>query len=624
MSARIPVTTQEATLITNLFEGSSPFLLPVGSGQLLLWEQQDPTLPVLQSTDIAWSLRNGSTWSDPALIAHDTRAELSPVAGVDQNGRVVAAWLRIKDAAFSTPINTTGDLPLFYTRLEVVSAVFDPATRAWGPITQLTGDTAMDSALRLSSDGAGHLMLTWLANPQGQFMSTTQSPSVLKYAVWDGSSWGTPGVVASGLVGVSSQATALRGSRALIVVGRLPNGDPSAQGELDLYTWNGVLWNGPATFADDGVDNRVPSAVFDSSGQGHVVWLHGDDLVHASVSDPTPRVIRRGSRSLAFYGAKLLASRQGNMALVWEEAADNGPANLFGLLFDPASGGWSADRRLNEDTLEAHDFQGYFGEDGVLHAVYLATNIERTSETVTIGGSSVVIPNIPQNGRTDLRILEHSLVVDLAVTNQDLRIDPIRPQAGTTVTVHLEVHNAGDFTVGAFAVDVYVGSPESGGALFGRQTVAGPLLAGAERDVTFSLSYPAGGGDIVAIVDPNNALSEFTMANNRASVSLTNHAPLAKVMANVTAGNAPLAVTFDAAGSSDQDGDPISYSWVFGDGTANGAGTKASHTFSTPGSYPVMLVATDSYGNIGTAVVTITVGRVNRVRPRLSGSGWRP
>src|SRR6185369_1618468 len=107
--ANLPVTVTESTLVSNLFPGAAPNLAQAGFGRMLLWEQQDATLPTLQSTDIAWSYYDGGTWTTPALIAHDTKAELSPVMGVDSSGRVVAAWLRIKDDAFTSTIPTADD-----------------------------------------------------------------------------------------------------------------------------------------------------------------------------------------------------------------------------------------------------------------------------------------------------------------------------------------------------------------------------------------------------------------------------------------------------------------------------------------------------------------------------------
>ena len=52
------------------------------------------------------------------------------------------------------------------------------------------------------------------------------------------------------------------------------------------------------------------------------------------------------------------------------------------------------------------------------------------------------------------------------------------------------------------------------------------------------------------------------------------------------------AVTFSAAGSSDPDGDPMTFEWTFGDGNT-GTGLTTSHTYTQPGEYAVKLAVGD-------------------------------
>lgn len=86
-----------------------------------------------------------------------------------------------------------------------------------------------------------------------------------------------------------------------------------------------------------------------------------------------------------------------------------------------------------------------------------------------------------------------------------------------------------------------------------------------------------------------------------------NQAPTAVIQATPSSGPAPLTVTFSSAGSSDPDGDPISYSWNFGDG---GTSTQPnpSHTYGGIGPFTAVLTVTDSLGASGKDQVTITVG----------------
>ncbi|MFD4033019.1 PQQ-dependent sugar dehydrogenase [Streptomyces sp. NPDC058637] len=83
--------------------------------------------------------------------------------------------------------------------------------------------------------------------------------------------------------------------------------------------------------------------------------------------------------------------------------------------------------------------------------------------------------------------------------------------------------------------------------------------------------------------------------------------PLAEAKADRTSGQAPLAVRFSSAGTSDPDGDPLTYAWKFGDG---GTSTSAdpTHTYTANGQYTAELTVSDGTGLTATASVAVTVG----------------
>ncbi|MBM3226179.1 MAG: PKD domain-containing protein [Candidatus Tectomicrobia bacterium] len=74
-------------------------------------------------------------------------------------------------------------------------------------------------------------------------------------------------------------------------------------------------------------------------------------------------------------------------------------------------------------------------------------------------------------------------------------------------------------------------------------------------------------------------------------------------------GNVGEAVAMDASGSADPDGDALSYTWDFGDGTAPAKFTfpRATHTYTRAGNYNVRVTVDDGKGGNNTATGTITV-----------------
>jgi glucose/arabinose dehydrogenase len=89
----------------------------------------------------------------------------------------------------------------------------------------------------------------------------------------------------------------------------------------------------------------------------------------------------------------------------------------------------------------------------------------------------------------------------------------------------------------------------------------------------------AGGGQVRRI--------NYTGASNRA--------PVASFTATPLSGTVPLTVTFDASASSDPDGDALTYSWSFGDGTT-GTGKTAQKTYNSAGKFKIVLTLRDSQG----------------------------
>ena len=96
----------------------------------------------------------------------------------------------------------------------------------------------------------------------------------------------------------------------------------------------------------------------------------------------------------------------------------------------------------------------------------------------------------------------------------------------------------------------------------------------------------------------------------RIRYTLGNTPPTAVASANPTNGLSPLTVNFSSAVSTDPDGNPITFSWNFGDGTAASMAANPQHTYNSNGTYSAVLTVTDSSGASSTANIVITVGAI--------------
>lgn len=88
-----------------------------------------------------------------------------------------------------------------------------------------------------------------------------------------------------------------------------------------------------------------------------------------------------------------------------------------------------------------------------------------------------------------------------------------------------------------------------------------------------------------------------------------NRTPLVSATSDVDSGPLPLTMSVDAGGSSDPDGDALTYSWDFtGDGVADATGPTASWTYDTAGSYAPRVTVTDAHGAAAVGNLTVTAG----------------
>ncbi|TDU84149.1 PKD repeat protein [Kribbella voronezhensis] len=137
----------------------------------------------------------------------------------------------------------------------------------------------------------------------------------------------------------------------------------------------------------------------------------------------------------------------------------------------------------------------------------------------------------------------------------------------------------------------------------------GTAKAGPQASSSTSHVYTTAGSYVLSLkVVNSDGLSDTTTTTITTTAPA---APVAKLTVTPTTGTAPLLVAADAGGSTDPQGQALSYSFDFGDGTVVGpqSGMTADHTFQTAGSFVVKVTATDTSGLSSTATATVTASQ---------------
>lgn len=90
----------------------------------------------------------------------------------------------------------------------------------------------------------------------------------------------------------------------------------------------------------------------------------------------------------------------------------------------------------------------------------------------------------------------------------------------------------------------------------------------------------------------------------------TNQAPVSIATADPTSGPQPLNVNLSSTGSMDPEGQPITYSWDFGDGSELSTEANPAHVYTQPDQYTVRLTVSDGVSSTFSTPITINVGNV--------------
>ena len=203
-----------------------------------------------------------------------------------------------------------------------------------------------------------------------------------------------------------------------------------------------------------------------------------------------------------------------------------------------------------------------------------------------------------------------TVVVTLTVTDSrgaqatSTRSITVTPSTPPTATFTVSPSNPG--TNQAIFFNASGSRPAAGRTIVSYDWDFGKGTTGSGVTVTKSYETPGTYTVTLRVTDDAQAIATATQTLVVGSPSSN---PTASLTSSPTAPTTATTVFFDASGSRPASSPIVEYRFVWGDNSPDtvGTSTNASHQFTTPGTYVVRLIVTDSEGRTGTITVNVTV-----------------
>ena len=235
------------------------------------------------------------------------------------------------------------------------------------------------------------------------------------------------------------------------------------------------------------------------------------------------------------------------------------------------------------------------------------TTIETDNVTVTIDTSGLALGqhysgniSVSSNGGNELVYVE-------VTVSDEVDSPPIvlitSPQNGDTVSGSIEIHATASDDVGVTKIEFYIDN-----GLIGTDT-SGPYIR-----VWDTTTYSNGTHVIKTVAYDTRGQTDYDEVTVNTQNEISNGPPTACFTRDPPNPNVGQIVSFDASCSFDPDGDPLNYSWDFDDGYT-AIGISPTHSFSSAGTFYVILTVTDSKGasDIYTGIIFVKSSQPNVV-----------
>jgi len=506
------------TIAENVIGTASPSVVSDASQSMLLFSLHDVNKPDYGASDIGTFISTGGGAWSAGRIADDSDSDFVAKIMSVGSDTYLAAWERISGDV--SEINDPNKIDQIYTHLEIAASWFDRGTGVWSALTEITDNNIVDRSPLPIVFGltAG---IVWIQNDVN-YIGNSDNGDRLMFSEWAGSAWGTPQQLWSGPYGILSISFASdSNNQGHIVFAVDEDGntdDTRTDRELYGISTSAGTWGAAERLTYNDVEDSCP-VIVNPSGTAIVVWDSNDTLLYTPLGKWNPEQVY-SQYTLNNEAPTLAGVTMADGAAIAYAVQGPSGTDIMASFYDAILDRWSLPRRLTfDEDVESAVSLGFDGDR--LIAAYLKTRTERKDVDVEIDGQIYHLENIPEPGRTDLCILQHTLGYDLSVDSNSIVLEPANPEPGLTATIRATVENRGDLGAENIAVVFYDGDPDSGGSIIGdTQVIAENLIPGGANEVSVSWDVPADSSsshEIFVVVDPCLAVDDRDRSNNTAS-----------------------------------------------------------------------------------------------------------
>jgi hypothetical protein len=505
------------TIAENVIGTASPSIVSDASQTMLLFSLHDVNKPDPCASDIGTFVSTGGgAWSAGRITDDSDSDFVAKIISVDSN-TYLAAWERIYGDV--SEVNDPNRIDQINPHLEIAASWFDRNAGVWSALPPVTSNDVVDRDPLPIVYGTT-TGIVWIQNDVN-YIGNSEHGDRLMFSEWTNPGWAAPQQLWSGPYGILSISFASDSNQGHIVFDVDQDGntdDTRTDRELYGISTSAGIWGAPKRLTNNDVEDSCP-VIVNPGGTAILVWDCNDTLLYKPLGALSPEQVY--SQYTLYNQVPSLAgvTMADGAAIAYTVQSPSG-VDIMASFYDAVLDRWSLPRQLTfDDDMESAISLGFDGDR--LIAAYLKTQTERNDVDVEIEGQVYHIENVPEPGRTDLCILQHTLGYDLSVDSNSIVLEPVNPEPGLTATIKATIENRGDLGIENIAVVFYDGDPNVGGSIIGDTLIiAENLIPGGANEVSVCWDVPADSGsshEIFVVVDPCLAVDDRDRSNNTAS-----------------------------------------------------------------------------------------------------------